>query len=225
MSKGRCHHLLREKLLRDHREEKNRIKEEKEEALLKVIPMKEEIEEHKKRTSWKGKTVSGIQQGLWVTAQLIRKWNYRLRWKTSLILIFLASTLPKAFSDLTIFDDALFCYMNLGSSLFSGFEHNQITILFISSCFFSYFLVSQIFCIFRFGHLFAARLCIRFSHLHAYNKHILHLRIINNDVDFSLYFCNCSAIISTTVTIFIKMNFHYLCSFSYIMILLMYLKK
>ena len=48
MSKGRSHHLLRKKLLRDHREEKNRIKEEKEEALLKVIPMKEEIEELKR---------------------------------------------------------------------------------------------------------------------------------------------------------------------------------
>ena len=40
--------MLRKKLLRDHREEKNRIKEEKEEALLKVIPMKEEIEELKR---------------------------------------------------------------------------------------------------------------------------------------------------------------------------------
>ena len=43
VSKGRSHHLMKKKLLRDLREEKNRIEEEKEQTLLIVAPIKEEI--------------------------------------------------------------------------------------------------------------------------------------------------------------------------------------
>ena len=38
VSKGRSHHLLKKKLLKDQREEKNRIEEEKEQTLLTVAP-------------------------------------------------------------------------------------------------------------------------------------------------------------------------------------------
>ena len=40
VSKGRSHHLLKKKLLRDQREEKNKIEEEKEQALLSITPMR-----------------------------------------------------------------------------------------------------------------------------------------------------------------------------------------
>ena len=43
VSKERSDHLLRKKLLRDQREEKNKIEEEKEHVLLSITPMKWEI--------------------------------------------------------------------------------------------------------------------------------------------------------------------------------------
>ena len=55
VSKGRSHHLLRKKLLRDQREEKNKIEEEKEQALLSITPMRREIDELKQELQNKEK--------------------------------------------------------------------------------------------------------------------------------------------------------------------------
>ena len=57
VSKGRSHHLLRKKLLRDQREEKNKIEEEKEQALLSITPMRREIDELKQELQNKEKEV------------------------------------------------------------------------------------------------------------------------------------------------------------------------
>ena len=55
VSKGRSHHLLRKKLLRDQREEKDKIEEEKEQALLSITPMRREIDELKQELQNKEK--------------------------------------------------------------------------------------------------------------------------------------------------------------------------
>ena len=57
VSKGRSHHLLQKKLLRDQREEKNKIEEEKEQALLSITPIRREIDELKQELQNKEKEV------------------------------------------------------------------------------------------------------------------------------------------------------------------------
>ena len=62
VSKGRSHHLLKKKLLKDEKEKRNRAEEEKERAINSIAPMRKAIQELKKELSEKEKELESYSK-------------------------------------------------------------------------------------------------------------------------------------------------------------------